>query len=125
MKISEVMTPDPACCAVDDTAQTAAIVMRELNIGIIPVVDNETSNRLVGVVTDRDLCMDVIAEGLNPNSVLLANCMVTQVVCCRPDEDMETVLKLMQEYQVRRIPVVDEDNRIAGIVTTADMVLCG
>lgn len=125
MKISEVMTPDPACCVVGDSAHKAAIIMRELNVGIIPVVDSDESNKLVGLVTDRDLCMKVVAEGADPKSVHMRECMTGKLVTCKPDDDVETVLHLMQENQIRRIPVVDHTNVIQGIVSTADMVLCG
>lgn len=125
MKINEVMTPDPACCEISDSAHKAALIMRELNVGIVPIVESELSMKLVGVVTDRDLCLKIVAEGRDPKGVKLQECMTSELVTCKPDDDMQTVLQLMQQNQVRRIPVVGEDNRIEGIVATADMVLCG
>lgn len=125
MKISEVMTPEPACCEIEDNAQKAAIIMRELNVGIVPVVETEESRKLVGLVTDRDLCVMVVAEGTDPKGVTMADCMTTELVTCHPDDEVEKVLQLMQENQVRRIPVIDAENRIEGIVSMADMVLIG
>lgn len=125
MKISEAMTPDPACCVVRDTVQAAAILMRELNVGVVPIVDTEESHKLVGLVTDRDLCLEVIAAGQDPKVMLLDRCMTTELVTCRPEDDVERVIELMQLNQVRRIPVVDGEGLLVGIVSTADIVLCG
>jgi CBS domain-containing protein len=123
MKINEVMTPDPACCTASDSANKAAMIMRELNVGIVPIVADGDSNQLLGVVTDRDLCMSVVAEGKDPKAIRLENCMSKELVTCTADDEVEEVLHLMQENQVRRIPVVGQDNRIQGIVSIADMVL--
>jgi CBS domain-containing protein len=125
MNISEVMTPDPACCVRTDHVQAAAIIMRELNVGVVPVVDSEESHRLVGLVTDRDLCISVVAAGHDPKEITLDQCMTTELVTCKPDDNIEAVAELMQLNQVRRIPVVDENEHLVGIVSTADMVLCG
>lgn len=125
MNISEAMTPDPACCLPDDTVQTAAIIMRELNVGVVPVVDSEQSHKLIGLITDRDLCLSVVAAGKDARTTLVQRAMTSQLVTCKPADDVEAVLGLMQLNQVRRIPVVDDDQRLIGIVSTADIVLCG
>jgi CBS domain-containing protein len=125
MQISEIMTVDPACCLRTDTVQNAAILMRELNIGIVPIVSSAESHRLVGVVTDRDLCIDVVAAGKDVTVSTLEPFMTTELVTCHPDDEVESVAHLMQSNQIRRIPVVDDDFRLKGIVSTADMVLCG
>lgn len=124
MKIDEVMTSNPACCLRTETAQKAAIIMLELNVGVIPVLESDSSQKLVGLVTDRDLCMEVVALGSDPTQVKLEDCMTTGLVTCHQNDDVEHVLHLMQENQVRRIPVVDDEQRIVGIVATSDMVLC-
>lgn len=124
MKIDEVMTSDPACCVRGDTAQKAAMIMLDLNVGVIPVLEDEDSRKLVGLVTDRDLCMEVVALGSDPSKVKLEDCMTTVLVTCHHNDDVEHVLQLMQQNQVRRIPVVDDQERIMGIVATSDMVLC-
>lgn len=125
MRIEEIMTPDPMCCYATDTVQTAATIMREMDCGVVPVLENETSKRVVGVVTDRDLAIRSLAEGKDPSTVTVADCMSTDLVCCRPEDDVVTVLDMMKANQVRRVPVVDAENKVVGIVATADMVLCG
>jgi CBS domain-containing protein len=93
--------------------------MRDEKAGIVPVVDD---GKVVGVVTDRDLCMTVIAEGKNPSTVTVEECMTTKVVSCAPDDSVEKVTELMQENQIRRIPVVNADGQLQGIVSLADIV---
>jgi CBS domain-containing protein len=128
MQVSELMTRNPTCCIPSDTAQTAAIVMRDEDTGVVPVVQSKGSNKLVGVVTDRDLCIGVIAErptimdGLDPTNLPIERCMTTKVISCRAGDDLEKVLELMQENQVRRIPVVDDQDRIQGIVSMSDLM---
>ena len=77
MKISEIMTVDPICCAEYETAAAAAMLMQELNVGAIPVVDDKINCRLTGMVTDRDLCLSIVAEGRNAKSVKLKDCMTS------------------------------------------------
>src|SRR5713226_3746308 len=125
MHISEVMTKNPTCCTPSGTAQMVARIMKEQDTGIVPVVENNESRKLIGVVTDRDLCLGVVAEGKEPKSVQVKSCMTDKVVSCRPEDDLDKVIKLMQDNQVRRIPVVDAQNQIVGIVSLADVVRHG
>ena len=123
MQVSEVMTGNPVCCIPSDTAQTAAIIMRDEDIGIVPIVEAKGSRKLVGVVTDRDLCVAVIAEQqIDPTSLAVERCMTGKLVVCGEDDDLEKVLDLMQENQVRRVPVVNRQNEIEGIVSLSDVV---
>lgn len=123
MRVSEVMTANPVCCIPSDTAQTAAIIMRDEDIGIVPIVEAKGSRKLVGVVTDRDLCVAVIAEQqIDPTNLALEQCMTGKLVMCREDDDLEKVVDLMQENQVRRVPVVNKQNEIQGIVSLSDVV---
>lgn len=122
MKIQEVMTTSPKCCVPSDTASKAARIMKDMDTGIVPIIENEQSRRLVGVVTDRDLCLKVIAEGQDPHSVQVSRCMTPTLVCCTPDDDLQKALDLIRDNQVRRIPVVDQDGIIQGMVSMADMV---
>jgi CBS domain-containing protein len=128
MLVSEVMTTNPTCCIPSDTAQTAAIIMRDENTGIVPIIERKGSGKLVGVVTDRDLCIGVIAErppgteGLNPTNIPIELCMTTKVVYCDAGDDVEKVLDLMKDNQIRRVLVVDEQNTIQGIVSMADLM---
>jgi len=133
MKISDVMTKNPTCCLPSDAAQVAAIIMRDEDTGIVPVVDDEKSRRLIGVVTDRDLCVTVIAdgqtyimaEGRDPTSVRVEEFMTRRLVCCSPDDDLESALELMRENQVRRILIVNGQREVQGIVSMADVVRRG
>jgi CBS domain-containing protein len=97
--------------------------MRDEDTGIVPVIDNEQSQRVVGVVTDRDLCMSVVAEGREPRTVMVETCMTTDVVTCSPNDSVEKATELMkEENQIRRVPVVDEQRRLQGIVSKAGLV---
>lgn len=122
MKIKHVMTKDPSCCLPSDPASRAARIMRDENVGVVPVIDNEQSQAIVGVVTDRDLCMNVVAESRDPNAVPVETCMTTTVVSCSSSDAVEHVMELMKENQIRRIPVVDDQRRLQGIVSMADLV---
>jgi CBS domain-containing protein len=123
MKIREVMSRDPVCCLPSDSAQRVAEVMCEHNVGSIPVVMNLESRKPVGVTTDRDLCCSVIAKGLDPKAATLEKLMTLNPITCREGENVETCECLMQEHQVRRVPIVDGDDRVIGIVAQADLAL--
>ena len=122
MRVKHLMTKDPTCCVAADTAQRAAAIMRDEHIGIVPVIDNEQRRALVGVVTDRDLCMNVVAEGRDPKTVTVEACMTTAVVTCAPGDAVAKATELMKENQIRRVPVVDEHGALQGIVAMADLV---
>jgi CBS domain-containing protein len=122
MRIKHIMTKDPSCCVPSDSAQRAATIMRHEHAGIVPVIDNEQSRRIVGVVTDRDLCMNVVAEGRDARTVPVEQCMTTTVVTASPNDSVEKVTELMRENQIRRIPVVNEQGDLLGIVALADVV---
>jgi len=128
MLVSEVMTTNPTCCIPTDTAQTVAIIMRDEDTGIVPVVERTGSGKLVGVITDRDLCIGMLAtrppgtEVLNPASIPIKHCMTTEVVYCSPNDDLQKVLDLMQDNQIRRVLVVDDQNTIQGVVSMSDLM---
>lgn len=123
MRVDQIMTFDPTSCAQTEKLARAAGVMREMNVGVVPVVESKESPRLVGIVTDRDLCMSVICDGLNPDEAAISQCMSTNVVSCTPADEVEEVMALMQLHQIKRIPVVDPDGRLEGIVSLADLSL--
>jgi CBS domain-containing protein len=116
------MTRDPVCCLPSDSAQAAALAMRDRDTGIVPVIESREGRKLAGVVTDRDFCLSVVAESLNASAVPVSDCMTPAAAVCRPDEPISNVLDLMREQQVRRIPVVDDQDRIQGIVSLADLL---
>jgi CBS domain-containing protein len=122
MKIKHVMTKDPRCCVSSDTAQRAARIMRDEKAGVVPVIENEQGRKVIGVVTDRDLCMNVVADGRDPRTMPVQDCMTTTVVTCVSHDSVDKATELMRENQIRRIPVVDEQHRLVGIVSMADIV---
>src|SRR6185436_4291711 len=122
MKVKNVMTKDPKRCVPSDSAQHAAAIMRDEHAGIVPVVDSVDNRTLVGVVTDRDLCMNVVAEGFDPRTVAVERCMTIKLVTCTPDDSVDRVTELMRENQIRRVPVVGEQHELQGIVALADVV---
>ena len=123
MKIREIMSGDPACCVLSDSAQTVARILCDRNIGSMPVVADQNSRQLVGMITDRDLCCSVVAEGLDPKTTLIEKLISLPAIACRDGENIETCERLMQEHQVRRIPIVDAEDRVIGIVSQADLAL--
>src|SRR5213080_1619252 len=123
MKIKEVMSPNPVCCTPGDSAQMVARIMRDGNIGSIPVVIDQQSRELVGVITDRDLCCSVVADGLDAKTTTIEKFMTLNPVTCREEEDVESCERLMQEHQIRRIPVVNAEDSVIGIVAQADLAL--
>ncbi len=123
MKVSDVMTPDPICCTPKDTAEKAAKILRDHNIGSVPVVLDHKSRQLIGIITDRDLCVTVVASGLEPKATPIKRFVTSNPVTCQGDDSLDTCVSAMQTYQVRRIPVVDAEGRCIGIVAQADLAL--
>lgn len=122
MKASEIMTPSPRVCTPQASVQEVARLMQEADAGVIPVVEDEDSKRLVGLVTDRDLALRVLAQGGGADA-RVSEAMTAEVAGVRPDDDVKTVRRLMEERQVRRIPVCDEQGRCLGIISQADLAL--
>jgi CBS domain-containing protein len=123
LKVSEMMHEYPICCMQTDTAQHAAELMKENHIGALPVVQKGTRGKLIGMVTDRDLCLRVIAEAREPLKVKIEECMTGAPVCCLTSDTVEHALDLMRQYHIRRIPVVDSDTRICGMISFANLVM--
>ena len=123
MKIRDMMTANPICCVPTDSAQRVARMMCAESVGSSPVVMDQESRRLVGVITDRDLCCSVVADGLDPKATLIEKFMTLNPITCREEENVETCEGLMQEHQIRRIPIVDTHDHLIGIVAQADLAL--
>jgi CBS domain-containing protein len=118
VRVKQIMTPDPARCTPEATAQHAAELMRDNDCGSIPVV--ETAGRLIGTVTDRDLAIRGLAAGKGPDT-LIRDLMTPDPVTCVPEDEVEDLRQVMIERQVRRVPVVDGDGILVGIVAQADI----
>jgi CBS domain-containing protein len=123
MRCEEIMTRNPKCCAATDTAARAAKLMRIEDVGSVPVCGGGDSRRLVGIITDRDLALQVVAEGRDPNSTQVSSIMTREPFTCRLDENVEMAFDRMESNQVRRIPVVDRDGLLVGIISQADIAL--
>ena len=121
MKCNEVMTKNPVCCLPNDSVAKAAGLMKSQDIGSIPVIENEQTKKLVGIVTDRDLALKVVAEGRDPKTTKVEAVMTHNVVTCRAEDDLQKALDAMAKHQLRRIPIVDNDNKILGIIAQADV----
>ena len=120
-KCGDVMTKDLVCCVAGDTVQKVAQSMKAQDVGAVPVVDSHEKKKLVGIVTDRDLAMKVVAAGLDSATTTLENVMSRKMVVCKADDDWHVALDAMAKHKLRRIPVVDGEGRIAGIIAQADV----
>src|SRR5881392_3736900 len=115
----DVMTADPACCSPGTTLDQVAKMMVQNDCGEIPIID--TSNRPVGVVTDRDIVCRAVAEGKNPAGYPAENVMTHSVVTVATSATLEEVVERMRDHQLRRMPVVDDDGCLVGIIAQADI----
>lgn len=120
-KCREVMTANPVFCTPGDTVAEAVELMRTQNVGAIPVCEDREGKKLVGIVTDRDLTLRIIAEGKDYNRVNIVDVMTREPVTCRPDADLQDALDAMEARQVRRIPVTDDTGTLVGIIAQADV----
>jgi CBS domain-containing protein len=123
MLVKEVMSKNIVFCTPSDTAQTAARSMKLSGVGALPVITDVLSGRLEGIVTDRDLCMAVVAEAKLAETTKIADVMTRNPVTCTPENTLEDCEALMQKHQIRRIPVINEQGRCVGIVAQADIAL--
>jgi CBS domain-containing protein len=115
------MTEDLVVCTPANTLTEVARLMKTEDIGPILVVDNEQNRTLVGIVTDRDLVVKGIAEGLDPKTTKVNDVMSKKLVTCYTDDDVEQAMNAMSQFQLRRIPVVEENMRLVGIISQADV----
>ena len=122
-KCRDVMTKDPVCCLAGDTAVYAARLMREHDVGILPIVENQENKRLAGVVTDRDLVLKLVADGLDPWTTVVERAISKPAVTCSPDDVYDEALRLMEQHRVKRVPVVDNSGRVVGVISEADVAL--
>jgi CBS domain-containing protein len=117
-KVREVMTDRPRCVTPETPISEAARLMKSDDVGSLPILEGE---RLTGIVTDRDIVLQAIAEEKDPRGMPVREVASRDLVTIGPEEDLSEALKLMASHQVRRIPVVDEDSRLVGILAQADI----
>ena len=116
--IRQVMTSNPSTVEPDKTVVEAARIMKQEDAGVVPVTEN---GRLTGMVTDRDIAIRVVAEGKDPESTKVTEIASTDLVTVDPQQGLDEALRLMAKHQVRRLPVVEEDGRLVGVVAQADV----
>ncbi len=121
MRVRDVMTENPIYCNPGDSVQSAAKILCDRDIGILPVLTDDDSQSLVGIITDRDLCCRIVAKGLDPSGTRIETVMQRQPVSCRPEQSLDSCEKLMQLHQLRRLPVVDHNSHCVGMVSQADL----
>ena len=120
MQAKEIMSSNPQCCTPDDTLRDAARMMADNDCGCLPVVQDTAGKKVIGVLTDRDIAVRGVARGKTPDSKV-NDVMSPAPACCSAEDDVEVVEKIMIEKQVRRVPVVDADGRVVGMIAQADL----
>jgi CBS domain-containing protein len=115
------MTKDPVCCVPTDSAARVAKIMKTENVGSVPVCESRKSKKLIGIVTDRDLTQHVVAEERDATSTLVQDVMTRNPFTCTPQDDLQKSVDAMQSHQVRRIPVIDQNGQLVGIIAQADI----
>lgn len=118
--VSDIMSTDVQAVEPQDSLRRAAELMQELDVGALPVCDGE---RLLGMLTDRDITVRGVAQGLDPDATAVSDIMTGEVEFATADQDTAEVMRVMGEKQIRRMPVVDQDRRLVGIVSIADLAL--
>jgi CBS domain-containing protein len=119
MKVEKIMTANVKTCGPHDSLGTAAQIMWDADCGIVPVVDED--GRVLGVVTDRDICIGCWSRDAQPSAVGVTDTMSTDVKTCRPEDSIAAAEKLMRDKQVRRLPVTDAKGRLVGIISLNDI----
>lgn len=123
MQVKDVMTTDPACCTSETGLQEVAKMMIDHDCGEIPVVEDKENKMPIGVITDRDIVCRTVAKGLNPLDLTVAECMTSPCVTVSPQMSLADCCHVLEENQIRRVPVVDEAGSCCGIVSLADIAL--
>jgi CBS domain-containing protein len=122
VRVRDIMTPNPVCCVPHSTAREAAVLMRDNDCGSIPVVETSDSRKLVGMITDRDLAIRGLAGGKGP-ATPVKELMTESPITSSAQDEVEIVREVMVAQQIRRVPVVDENGVVIGIVAQADLAL--
>jgi CBS domain-containing protein len=120
MQLNRIMTEYVEVIAPERSIQEAAEQMRSLDVGVLPVCNRD---RLVGILTDRDLAVRAVADGRDPKNTTVEEIMTRQIAYCFEDQDVEEAERVMEKNQIRRLPVLDHDNHIVGIVSLGDFAI--
>lgn len=121
MQARDIMTPEPVFLTPRDSIAKAAEIMRDYDVGIVPVVDSRETMRLQGVITDRDIAVRCVAENHSPGCAIADHMTTSNLDSVQPDMNVEQVIVRMEKDRIRRIPVVDDRNRLLGIIAQADL----
>ena len=124
MTVQTVMTANPACCAPSTRLVDVAALMHDYDCGQIPVIADDGSGKPIGVVTDRDIAIRMVARGRNPLQAQASDCMTSPCITVTEDTSLASCCEVMETNKIRRVPVVDGEGRICGIVALADVVRC-
>jgi CBS domain-containing protein len=120
-KCSDIMTKELVYSSPGDKVSDVAHLMKTEDIGPVLIVNDSNGKRLVGIVTDRDLALKVVGEGLDPTTTNVEAVMTSNVITCHADDIVENAMQAMAQYQLRRIPVVDDQGMLVGIISQADV----
>ena len=119
----EILTENPVCCLASDKVYEIAQRMQTEDVGALPVVKNHETRKLIGIVTDRDLAVRVVGASRDATNTQVGDVMTPNPVVCHPLDDLDTTLEVMASHQIRRIPVVDKDGQVVGIIAQADIAI--
>jgi CBS domain-containing protein len=122
-KCQEIMTMNPECCVADDKVYKIAQQMQNEDVGALPVVENLENKKLIGIITDRDLAIRVVGAGRDSAETRVGEVMTPNPLFCHPTDDLDATLEIMASHQIRRIPCVDENWQVIGIIAQADIAI--
>jgi CBS domain-containing protein len=120
MTVKDFLTPDVKSCRADTDLGAVATIMWDSDCGVVPVVNDECN--VIGMITDRDICIAAATRSTSPSNLRVKDVMSGDVYSCSPEDDVRTALKVMRERRIRRLPVVDRDERLVGIISMNDLV---
>jgi len=120
MRVKDLLTAEVKSCTADTDLATAATIMWDHDCGVVPVVNDE--RRVIGMITDRDICIAAATRSTSPSNIRVRDVISGEVYACRPEDDVRTALRIMREQRIRRLPVIDQQERLAGIISMNDLV---
>src|SRR5665647_510664 len=120
-RVTDMMTKDPACCTPETSLQEVAALMIKFDCGEIPVVDSLTERRIAGVITDRDICCRTVAKGLNPLNMKTSDVMTFPAITVNLEATLDLCCDIMEREKIRRLPVVDDYEKVCGIISLGDI----